>query len=1021
MDKSFLSRRLLLEARSAPSQPLNHRAAPAASRAADPLAASRPAPYSRLSRSPGRPLPGSRPPSEPDPISGGPSAEAVETRRDPFWFIKMLRSELTDHEFAYMNVADSGSTTWDPYNLQIVAFPDVNPRNHYTISEAGVTHCMRRGTEEVVEFTPLDQWERDCGHFQKVMEIPFFKRYRSWKSYYSWKRAIQSEKIAGCKAVLTQNLFILNRRPELPPSTPLSLLPLAGTSRAALHGLTPNAVLPPLLARSTFQPSLLRVRELCVEISQLKLHQIRKGTAYQLDQFVEVQAHHKQVTCAKLEVFYDAVRDAVQAACDAGIAQFELELSDGTPRGEGQGRHISSDSSALRRDGEKRGESAKRSFLQQAQLRTVCKKITNYIRVVDYIVLSTLHQLLMGSLGDLLTMFNEVPYGYVEKATDEEPQREAGDGALFLVDIYFQQPDSIEFSPSAADFSTRIDATISEFVNMLKCRVGTLLSNERFKRFTQPVINGRQDAPDLNEGFDIVGLIEDNDAYNRMVEGIKASFDHHFMEVVEYVKILEPHKGIYLENQELDLKAYHASPLEEWRELMDTFKTYDEMFHAIPAAATIGIFQANNHRVKELFMPLPRRCLAEIHRTLPDLAAQLTRILLDETTNAQERLNTTPENVAEFVQYSEFLTKTNERQKEFGERGNSINAMYAMMADYSVVVPDADAASVKMMETMLGHLTHLVAQVESQQEEKTNAFTEKIETSIEELRTNASELRQQSEDKSLYDGNTEMIDALAFLERLDAAFQELKADSSRFSEYQEVLKVPVTRYDEVEELEGNLRLKKNMWQSLSDWGEQIEKWSNAPFDSLNTEHMQQQVQRYAKVVNQCEKGLPANTVLPILREKVDTFKVLVPVVVALRNEALRQHHWEQIELAIHSDIDRGDAFTLGYLLELRVQEYKEQIEAISTAATQEQVLEDLLSKVEGAWKTLEFAVNPYKDQKDVFILGGVDDVMAVLEETQVTDPSTGSLHLERRSTLHPNTLLRPAHTPERYLPCHPTP
>ena len=56
-----------------------------------------------------------------------------------------------------------------------------------------------------------------------------------------------------------------------------------------------------------------------------------------------------------------------------------------------------------------------------------------------------------------------------------------------------------------------------------------------------------------------------------------------------------------------------------------------------------------------------------------------------------------------------------------------------------------------------------------------------------------------------------------------------------------------------------------------------------PFDSLNTEHMQQQVQRYAKVVNQCEKGLPANSVLPILREKVDTFKVLVPVVVALRN------------------------------------------------------------------------------------------------------------------------------------------
>ena len=43
----------------------------------------------------------------------------------------------------------------------------------------------------------------------------------------------------------------------------------------------------------------------------------------------------------------------------------------------------------------------------------------------------------------------------------------------------------------------------------------------------------------------------------------------------------------------------------------------------------------------------------------------------------------------------------------------------------------------------------------------------------------------------------------------------------------------------------------------------------------------------------------------------------------------------------------------------------------------------MLAKVEGAWKNLEFTVNMYKEQKDVFILGGMDDVLAVLEETQV--------------------------------------
>ena len=36
----------------------------------------------------------------------------------------------------------------------------------------------------------------------------------------------------------------------------------------------------------------------------------------------------------------------------------------------------------------------------------------------------------------------------------------------------------------------------------------------------------------------------------------------------------------------------------------------------------------------------------------------------------------------------------------------------------------------------------------------------------------------------------------------------------------------------------------------------------------------------------------------MLAEKVTTFKGMTPVVVALRNEALKPHHWEQIEAAI---------------------------------------------------------------------------------------------------------------------------
>ena len=146
------------------------------------------------------------------------------------------------------------------------------------------------------------------------------------------------------------------------------------------------------------------------------------------------------------------------------------------------------------------------------------------------------------------------------------------------------------------------------------------------------------------------------------------------------------------------------------------------------------------------------------------------------------------------VRYSEFLRVTNEQQKEFAQRGEAVNAMYSLMSQYFVAVPDPDIASVRMMETSLGQVTHLVAQVEAAQEERTNQFTEDIETSIASLRTASDELRAESEDKMLFDGKTDMIEALGKLDYLDSAFQTLKADSERYAYYQEILKVPVTRW-----------------------------------------------------------------------------------------------------------------------------------------------------------------------------------------------------------------------------------
>jgi hypothetical protein len=62
------------------------------------------------------------------------------------------------------------------------------------------------------------------------------------------------------------------------------------------------------------------------------------------------------------------------------------------------------------------------------------------------------------------------------------------------------------------------------------------------------------------------------------------------------------------------------------------------------------------------------------------------------------------------------------------------------------------------------------------------------------------------------------------------------------------------------------------------------------------------------------------------------------------------------------------------LLDVKVGAAKEACVSISTEATQEAALEELLAKVTTKWAGIEFTVIPYKDSKDVYILGAIDEI-----------------------------------------------
>jgi len=73
---------------------------------------------------------------------------------------------------------------------------------------------------------------------------------------------------------------------------------------------------------------------------------------------------------------------------------------------------------------------------------------------------------------------------------------------------------------------------------------------------------------------------------------------------------------------------------------------------------------------------------------------------------------------------------------------------------------------------------------------------------------------------------------------------------------------------------------------------------------------------------------------------------------------------------------------------------KDAIIATSTEATQEASLEDLLAKVVAKWATIELTVIPYKDSKDVYILGSLDNIQVMVCGLSCAERDSSWLHVQ---------------------------
>ncbi|EDV29711.1 uncharacterized protein TRIADDRAFT_18356 [Trichoplax adhaerens] len=853
----------------------------------------------------------------------GTSAENLsDTLKDPIEIVQLIRKN-PNLGFLYLAPAvDRSSIEYNPYNLKVVTHSGINANDYHTISHKGVTHIRER---EETEFTELDCWEKDYIHYKQLIKIKTFSSFRLWKAFAVWRMNVRKRKINNCRNKLGTNLFILNSIAE---------------SLRQFHQLTKEVV-----------------KDACCTALE--------EAGFSIDEYYDMDKEQSI---------------SLNSPSFAGQTGFDIDPYGDAPE--------------------------KMTYTEQANKRAHCRRLTSFIRLADYLVINTMHLLCVRSISKLLHALKEQlqrtptmeEIQHLHNANVQEKklsnsktiigqhdqsENESFSTPLFQVELLLD-PNFLFFNPSLDDYHEGMGDLIRNFEDTV-LSVPNLVSDEYFDPFTRPLINGKLEEKTCGEGPNLSTIFEDDRHLQGLIVNVKDTMSEAFHYTTLYSNTFESYRDFYRENEGLNLEHMRTVDHDVDFFAISLAKYHREQKEAesITEKQPVGMMLVDASQLKTKLLPSPRKCLEVVHDILPVLAKSRVDRLISVAQDAQYRLELAPSTTAEFVESLTFLEQIQVSIDSNEKESETIKELYNLIDSYQVPTPPEDFAVYQTLAPSITAVRNAIDKAVSDRDANLEKFCDHLDKDISELRLEVNQIKSKAQDPMILDPLSDVEKVNVFLIELHDRMEALQKRAYQYRTYQKNFKVEVTKFTDLEETHAELRLKQMLWDSLHEWEQMTREWKVADFKELSPEIITNQVGKYTKRVHQLEKGLPRNNAVPLLKEKVDQIRFKLPVITNLHNPSLKPRHWDMIESTLNYRFTSENPLSLGLLDEIGAFDHTDEIIEISSQASSEASLETLLKKVEDGWKATEFIVLPYRDSKDVFILGGTDDIQGILDDSLV--------------------------------------
>nr|XP_057927446.1 dynein axonemal heavy chain 10-like isoform X3 [Doryrhamphus excisus] len=223
---------------------------------------------------------------------------------------------------------------------------------------------------------------------------------------------------------------------------------------------------------------------------------------------------------------------------------------------------------------------------------------------------------------------------------------------------------------------------------------------------------------------------------------------------------------------------------------------------------------------------------------------------------------------------------------------------------------------------------------------------------------------------------------LSLMDSYEADLVKMVEGRQDLANAEKLLDLPITVYPEIVSIQKNMNGFRLIYDIYQEQKAAKNKWSQTLWADLDIHSLQDGVEGFLKDFRKLPKDVRALPVACILEGRMKEFRDSLPLLLDLKNEALRERHWKELMDRTGTSFDMNpSSFTLENMFAMELHKYADVIGEIVTSGVKELGIEKGVKEVVETWGSMKFIIQSYSKgaQQDCYVLGAVDEILVCVD------------------------------------------